>query len=82
MRTGYNAMDGHISQIPGLSPTIGAVSLERTRGRRAGVLESDSDYVKLAKQGGHKGTAAPDVLQRHLSFWLVKTLSFMHSFIV
>ncbi|XP_068612988.1 uncharacterized protein C7orf57 homolog [Brachionichthys hirsutus] len=43
-----------ISQIPGLSPTT-ALPEERARGRRAGVLDSDSDYVKLAKQGGHKG---------------------------
>ncbi|KAG7278722.1 hypothetical protein CRUP_023371 [Coryphaenoides rupestris] len=28
---------------------------EKARGRRVGVLETDSDYVKLAKQGGQKG---------------------------
>ncbi|GAA6224149.1 uncharacterized protein C7orf57-like [Lates japonicus] len=55
MKTGYNAVNGHISQIPGLSPAISTVPEEKARGRRAGVLESDSDYVKLAKQGGHKG---------------------------
>lgn len=55
MKTGYHAENGHISQIPGLSPTIGTLPEERARGRRVGVLESDSDYVKLAKQGGHKG---------------------------
>ncbi|KAM4557788.1 uncharacterized protein C7orf57 homolog, partial [Odontesthes bonariensis] len=55
VKTGYLALDGHISQIPGLSPTIGKPPQERTRGRRAAVLDSDSDYVKLAKQGGHKG---------------------------
>nr|XP_046260039.1 uncharacterized protein C7orf57 homolog isoform X2 [Scatophagus argus] len=46
---------GQISQIPGLSPNINALPEEKARGRRTGVLESDSDYVKLAKQGGHKG---------------------------
>ncbi|XP_040004122.1 uncharacterized protein C7orf57-like [Xiphias gladius] len=55
VKTGYNAINGHISQIPGLSPTIGTLPLERAGGRRAGPVESDSDYVKLAKQGGHKG---------------------------
>ncbi|XP_041807006.1 uncharacterized protein C7orf57 homolog [Chelmon rostratus] len=48
-------INGQISQIPGLSQTINALPEERSRGRRVGVLESDSDYVKLAKQGGHKG---------------------------
>uniref|UniRef100_A0A1A8JA45 Uncharacterized protein n=2 Tax=Nothobranchius kuhntae TaxID=321403 RepID=A0A1A8JA45_NOTKU len=47
--------DGHISQIPGLSPTVRSLPEEKARGRRVGVQESDSDYVKLAKQGGHKG---------------------------
>ncbi|XP_028992914.1 uncharacterized protein C7orf57-like isoform X2 [Betta splendens] len=55
VKTGLQAVNGHISQIPGLSPTISTLPEERGRGRRAGVLESDSDYVKLAKQGGHKG---------------------------
>ncbi|RVE58072.1 hypothetical protein OJAV_G00205440 [Oryzias javanicus] len=55
VKTGYLTLDGHISQIPGLSPTIRTVPEERARGRRAVVLESDSAYVKLAKQGGHKG---------------------------
>ncbi|XP_034742495.1 uncharacterized protein C7orf57-like [Etheostoma cragini] len=53
--SGYQGIDGQISQIPGLSPTISSLPEERARGRRAGVLDSDSDYVKLAKQGGHKG---------------------------
>ncbi|XP_070832096.1 uncharacterized protein C7orf57-like isoform X2 [Chaetodon trifascialis] len=48
-------INGQISQIPGLSPTINALPKERAQGRRVGVLESDSDYIKLAKQGGHKG---------------------------
>nr|XP_040056672.1 uncharacterized protein C7orf57-like isoform X1 [Gasterosteus aculeatus aculeatus] len=54
-QSGYQVINGQISQIPGLSQTIGALPNERAQGRRAGVLESDSDYVKLAKQGGHKG---------------------------
>uniref|UniRef100_A0A3B3ZT47 Uncharacterized protein n=1 Tax=Periophthalmus magnuspinnatus TaxID=409849 RepID=A0A3B3ZT47_9GOBI len=49
-------MNGHISQIPGLSPKLKDLSDgDRARGRRVGVLASDSEYVKLAKQGGHKG---------------------------
>ncbi|XP_036965013.1 uridine phosphorylase 2 isoform X2 [Acanthopagrus latus] len=55
VKTGYVGINGHISQIPGLSPAICTPPEERARGRRAGVLESDTDYVKLAKQGGHKG---------------------------
>uniref|UniRef100_A0A673CRS0 Uncharacterized protein n=1 Tax=Sphaeramia orbicularis TaxID=375764 RepID=A0A673CRS0_9TELE len=47
-------INGHISQIPGLSPVV-SPSDERVKGRRVGVLDSDSEYVKLAKQGGHKG---------------------------
>ncbi|XP_012729524.2 uncharacterized protein C7orf57 homolog isoform X1 [Fundulus heteroclitus] len=54
VRTGYKTQDGHISQIPGLSPTISPPHEEKLRGRRAAVLDGDSDYVKLAKQGGHK----------------------------
>lgn len=57
VKTGYHTSNGHISQIPGLSPTTNTLPEERIRGRRVGVLESDSDYVKLAKQGGHKGKA-------------------------
>lgn len=49
-------MDVHISQIPGLSPTMEAE--DRARGRRSRIHDSDSDYIKLAKQGGHKGTAS------------------------
>uniref|UniRef100_A0A8C7Y523 Uncharacterized protein n=1 Tax=Oryzias sinensis TaxID=183150 RepID=A0A8C7Y523_9TELE len=55
VKTGYHTLDGHISQIPGLSPSIRTLPEERGRGRRTVVLESDSAYVKLAKQGGHKG---------------------------
>ncbi|XP_013872141.1 uncharacterized protein C7orf57 [Austrofundulus limnaeus] len=47
--------DGHISQIPGLSPSVISHPEEKARGKRVTVQESDSDYVKLAKQGGHKG---------------------------
>ncbi|CAJ1079272.1 uncharacterized protein C7orf57-like [Xyrichtys novacula] len=53
--SGRQGINGLISQIPGLSPFISTLPEERVRGRRAGVFEGDSDYVKLAKQGGHKG---------------------------
>nr|XP_061802190.1 uncharacterized protein C7orf57 homolog [Nerophis lumbriciformis] len=47
---------GPTSQIPGLSQIAGeSTPVERISGRRVGIFESDSDYVKLAKQGGHKG---------------------------
>ncbi|KAM8873568.1 uncharacterized protein C7orf57 homolog isoform 1-T1 [Synchiropus picturatus] len=47
---------GPTSQIPGLSQTADETSpVERISGRRVGIFETDSDYVKLAKQGGHKG---------------------------
>ncbi|KAM7407538.1 hypothetical protein PAMA_003316 [Pampus argenteus] len=55
VKTGYDGINGQISQIPGLSPTVSSVCEEKARGRRTVVLDSDSDYVKLAKQGGHKG---------------------------
>uniref|UniRef100_A0A3Q1FUE6 Uncharacterized protein n=1 Tax=Acanthochromis polyacanthus TaxID=80966 RepID=A0A3Q1FUE6_9TELE len=54
-KSGSQAINSHISQIPGLSPSIRTPPEEKARGRRAAVLDSDSDYVKLAKQGGHKG---------------------------
>ncbi|KAM9342251.1 uncharacterized protein C7orf57 homolog [Pholidichthys leucotaenia] len=54
-KTGYVIINGHISQIPGLSPTISTLPEEKMKGRRVRVLDSDSDYVKLAKTGGHKG---------------------------
>uniref|UniRef100_A0A3Q3N3N4 Uncharacterized protein n=1 Tax=Labrus bergylta TaxID=56723 RepID=A0A3Q3N3N4_9LABR len=47
-------LKGHISQIPGLSPSTSSLPETRVRGRRAGVFDSDSDYIKLAKQGGHR----------------------------
>uniref|UniRef100_A0A3Q0RZQ9 Uncharacterized protein n=1 Tax=Amphilophus citrinellus TaxID=61819 RepID=A0A3Q0RZQ9_AMPCI len=47
---------GPTSQIPGLCQTATeSAPAERISGRRVGIFESDSDYVKLAKQGGHKG---------------------------
>ncbi|XP_034549082.1 uncharacterized protein C7orf57 homolog isoform X2 [Notolabrus celidotus] len=52
---GDDKTNGHISQIPGLSPSISSLTKEKIRGRRRGVNESDSDFIKLAKQGGHKG---------------------------
>ncbi|XP_017279919.1 uncharacterized protein C7orf57 homolog [Kryptolebias marmoratus] len=55
VKAGYQTLDGHISQIPGLSPSIIRRPEERARGKRVTVQEGDSDYVKLAKQGGHKG---------------------------
>ncbi|KAJ8003549.1 hypothetical protein DPEC_G00149500 [Dallia pectoralis] len=51
-----NGVMGPTSQIPGLcqEATEGAPEA-RTSGRRVGIFESDSDYVKLAKAGGQKG---------------------------
>lgn len=47
---------GPSSQIPGLSQTADEnTPAEKASGRRVGIFESDSDYVKLAKGGGHKG---------------------------
>ncbi|XP_061703458.1 uncharacterized protein C7orf57 homolog isoform X4 [Syngnathoides biaculeatus] len=55
-KKGYmHGIKGQISQIPGLSPTVHRVSDVKNIGKRVGLLDSDSDYVKLAKQGGHKG---------------------------
>lgn len=59
-------MDVHISQIPGLSPTIEAE--DRARSRRGRIHDSDSDYIKLAKQGGHKGTASTCESIRHFYY--------------
>lgn len=51
-----NGAAGPSSQIPGLSSTANNTEPEaRTKGRRVGVQASDSDYVKLAKQGGQRG---------------------------
>ncbi|KAG8004674.1 hypothetical protein GBF38_009041 [Nibea albiflora] len=53
---------GPTSQIPGLSQSVEAdnTPVERISGRRVGIFESDSDYVKLAKGGGHKGLLSHD----------------------
>lgn len=53
-------MTGPSSQIPGLSQTSDLSPTERITGRRVGIFESDSDYVKLAKGGGHKGLLSHD----------------------
>ncbi|XP_067315321.1 uncharacterized protein C7orf57 homolog isoform X2 [Pseudorasbora parva] len=50
-----NGASGPTSQIPGLSQTADITPEEKTKGRRVGIQASDSDYVKLAKQGGQKG---------------------------
>lgn len=48
---------GPTSQIPGLSQSVDeSAPVERISGRRVGIFDTDSDYVKLAKQGGHKGS--------------------------
>lgn len=49
----YVAHAGQTSHIPGLSQGDGGPE-EKGRGRRVGVLETDSPYVKLSKQGGLK----------------------------
>ncbi|XP_056287542.1 uncharacterized protein C7orf57 homolog [Pseudoliparis swirei] len=52
---------GPTSQIPGLSQTADETSpVERSSGRRVGIFASDSEYVKLAKGGGHKGLLSHD----------------------
>lgn len=49
---------GPTSQIPGLSQSAETdTPVERISGRRVGIFESDSEYVKLAKGGGHRGEA-------------------------
>ncbi|XP_076011350.1 uncharacterized protein C7orf57 homolog [Genypterus blacodes] len=53
---------GPTSQIPGLSQSVDeSAPVERISGRRVGIFATDSDYVKLAKQGGHKGLLSHDV---------------------
>ncbi|XP_053273267.1 uncharacterized protein C7orf57 homolog [Pleuronectes platessa] len=53
---------GPTSQIPGLSQSADeSTPAERSSGRRVGIFASDSEYVKLAKQGGHKGLLSHDV---------------------
>ncbi|KAM6893762.1 uncharacterized protein C7orf57 homolog [Xenentodon cancila] len=57
-----SGVTGPTSQIPGLSQSADESSpVERISGRRVGIFETDSDYVKLAKQGGHKGLLSHDV---------------------
>lgn len=57
-----SGVTGPTSQIPGLSQTADETSpVERISGRRVGIFETDSDYVKLAKGGGHKGLLSHDV---------------------
>ncbi|XP_042369172.1 uncharacterized protein C7orf57 homolog [Plectropomus leopardus] len=56
-----SGVTGPTSQIPGLSQTADeSTPVERISGRRVGIFESDSDYVKLAKGGGHKGLLSHD----------------------
>ncbi|KAL1273173.1 hypothetical protein QQF64_029035 [Cirrhinus molitorella] len=55
-----NGVVGPSSQIPGLSASADTTPEERTKGRRVGIQATDSDYVKLAKQGGQKGLLSHD----------------------
>ncbi|KAL2102926.1 hypothetical protein ACEWY4_002094 [Coilia grayii] len=56
-----NGVAGPTSQIPGLCQSADDTEPEqRTTGRRVGIFATDSDYVKLAKQGGHKGLLSHD----------------------
>ncbi|XP_072304661.1 uncharacterized protein C7orf57 homolog isoform X2 [Eucyclogobius newberryi] len=57
-----SGVTGPNSQIPGLSQASDTSPTERISCRRVGIFESDSDYVKLAKQGGHKGLLSHDVV--------------------
>ncbi|CAL8289934.1 unnamed protein product [Lota lota] len=57
-----NGNSGPTSQIPGLSQSASdCAPTERNTGRRVGIFATDSDYVKLAKQGGQKGLLSHDV---------------------
>ncbi|KAB5584618.1 hypothetical protein PHYPO_G00109600 [Pangasianodon hypophthalmus] len=55
-----NGAAGPASQIPGLSQSADTAPVEKSKGRRVGIQATDSDYVKLAKQGGHKGLLSHD----------------------
>ncbi|KAF7711087.1 uncharacterized protein C7orf57 homolog [Silurus meridionalis] len=55
-----NGGSGPSSQIPGLSQSADTAPVEKNKGRRVGIQSTDSDYVKLAKQGGHKGLLSYD----------------------
>ncbi|KAM4601974.1 uncharacterized protein C7orf57 homolog [Polymixia lowei] len=58
-----NGVAGPTSQIPGLSQSADDTSpVERISGRRVGIFDTDSEYVKLAKQGGQKGLLSHDDL--------------------
>ncbi|XP_028320329.1 uncharacterized protein C7orf57 homolog isoform X2 [Gouania willdenowi] len=57
-----NSATGPTSQIPGLCQSATeSEPVERASGRRVGIFATDSDYTKLAKQGGHKGLLSHDV---------------------
>ncbi|XP_062303229.1 uncharacterized protein C7orf57 homolog [Osmerus eperlanus] len=59
-----NGVVGPTSQIPGLSQIASESAPEaRTSGRRVGIFASDSEYVKLAKQGGQKGLLSHDDIE-------------------
>lgn len=47
------------SQIPGLSDMRDSPSVNLPRARRYWIKETDSEYVKLAKQGGRPGKPSP-----------------------
>ncbi|KAM9482084.1 uncharacterized protein C7orf57 homolog isoform 1-T1 [Clarias gariepinus] len=55
-----NGASGPASQIPGLSQSADTAPVEKSKGRRVGIQATDSDYVKLAKQGGHRGLLSHD----------------------
>ncbi|XP_046887419.1 uncharacterized protein C7orf57 homolog isoform X2 [Hypomesus transpacificus] len=62
--TPSNGVVGPTSQIPGLSQIASESAPEaRTSGRRVGIFASDSEYVKLAKQGGQKGLLSHDDIE-------------------
>ncbi|XP_069020211.1 uncharacterized protein C7orf57 homolog isoform X2 [Embiotoca jacksoni] len=59
---GNSSATGPSSQIPGLCQSAEEnTPAERVSGRRVGIFDTDSDYVKLAKGGGHKGLLSHDV---------------------
>lgn len=67
-----NGATGPASQIPGLSQSANTAPVEKSKGRRVGIQATDSDYVKLAKQGGHKGEhSASSLLLCHLQLTLI-----------
>lgn len=64
---------GPTSQIPGLSQTAdeSTPAVERISGRRVGIFETDSEYVKLAKGGGHKGKGCSECAELQLLFLIL-----------